>query len=54
MHNINFARIFIVCLLAVLLSGVSLQAAAFGVTVSPSRNSHNTCLLYTSDAADDL
>ena len=42
MHNINFARIFIVCLLAVLLSGVSLQAAAFGVTVSPSRNKHNT------------
>ncbi len=42
MRNRNFVRIFIICLLPGFLSGVSLEAAAFGVKVSPPRKAHNT------------
>jgi hypothetical protein len=42
MHNRNIVRIFILCLLPGLLSVVSLEAAAFGVKVSPPRKAHNS------------
>jgi hypothetical protein len=42
MHNRNRVRIFILCLLPGLLSVVSLEAAAFGVKVSPPRKAHNS------------
>jgi hypothetical protein len=42
LHHRNFVRIFIVCLLPGFLSGVTAEAAGFGVKVSPARNAHNS------------
>jgi hypothetical protein len=41
LHNRNFTRIFIACLLPGLLHGISVEAGGFGVSVSPTKKAYS-------------